>query len=489
MHLRIPSWAIFSISLFFAVSLTAIAAPAVAKEVTDQEVTWAIEEALLQSDAVNSNMIDVSTKNGIVTLTGTVTNMLARERAERISAHTVGVRGIVDRILVNAPGEYTDKELAEKVNKALLRDPTTDAYEVLVNGKDGTVTLIGTVDSWQEKQLCESVAKSVPGVEEVVNDIDIHYSDSRPDMEILADVQGRLASDVLVDDMLIDVAVENGHVSLTGMAGSLAEKNRAMADAWVTGTASVDVDGLKLDWWLRDDMRRYDLYENQSDESIRKAVEDAFLYDPRVYEFKVDVQVDGGTAILSGTVDNLMSMKAAEEDARNVVGVWRVKNHMKVRPENVPSNEILEDRVMTAFINDPYLERTGLKAMAADGTVYLSGSVNTTFEKFHAQRLAQSVTGVVSVVNDLKAEHVWTWKPDHEILEDVRDELFWSPFVNEDKVQVQVDRGIVTLSGNVATWSERRMAEDSAFDAGAKDVRNDLAVTFKLYGPHLYWPL
>ena len=42
-----------------------------------------------------------------------------------------------------------------------------------------------------------------------------------------------------------------------------------------------------------------------------------------------------------------------------------------------------------------------------------------------------------------------TGKNDWAILEDVRDELFWSPFVNEDEIEVPVDSGRVTLSGTV----------------------------------------
>jgi osmotically-inducible protein OsmY len=91
------------------------------------------------------------------------------------------------------------------------------------------------VDSWQEKQLCLLVAKGVIGVKEVKSDIQVAQKSKRPDDEIRADIERRLAYDVWIDDALIDVKVLRGEVILSGIVGSLTEKTRAFRFAWVSG--------------------------------------------------------------------------------------------------------------------------------------------------------------------------------------------------------------------------------------------------------------
>jgi osmotically-inducible protein OsmY len=287
---------------------------------------------------------------------------------------------------------------------------------------------------------------------------------------------------------LINVRVEDKKVILTGAVGSLQEKNRARNDAWVGGVDSVDTEGLDIEWWARDKMRRKNLYVSRTDAEIKQAVKDAFIYDPRVYSFEIGVDVSYGTVTLSGIVDNLKAKKAAENDAKNTMGIARVINNIKVRPAVVPSNEELVIRTNKALHDDPYIGRFDIDVSAFGGMVYLSGKVNTSWEKNRAEFVAEGVKGVLYVVNNIDYQYKWVWKPDWQIREDVKSQLFWSPFVDEDKVNVTVDNGIVTLTGKVDTYSERQSAEDNAYEGGAKDVINDLTVTYNYYGPRYYSP-
>ncbi|NQV36284.1 MAG: BON domain-containing protein [Phycisphaeraceae bacterium] len=90
------------------------------------------------------------------------------------------------------------------------------------------------------------------------------------------------------------------------------------------------------------------------------------------------------------------------------------------------------------------------------------------------------------MVNNIDYEHTWVWKPDWEIRSDIKGELFWSPFVDKDDINVTVINGVATLAGSVSTYSERQSAEDNAYEGGAKDVLNNLSVTYKNYGPYYY---
>lgn len=55
--------------------------------------------------------------------------------------------------------------------------------------------------------------------------------------------------------------------------------------------------------------------------------------------------------------------------------------------------------------------------------------------------------------------------------------------MDEDQVSVAISNGVVTLSGNVETWGERRSARDNAHEGGAKEVANKLTANYRHYGP------
>lgn len=356
--------------LFAAFCCFAFSGTAHAKQVEDIDITRAIENELWTDEAVDANIIDVQTREGVVSLTGIVNHILARERAARIAGNMVGVRAVVNQITVEPSVILPDEKLQNAIVTALRNDAATDSYEVMVDTANGEVTLTGTVDSWQERVLCATVTKGVMGVTDVKNDITVDYKINRSDSEITKEIMALLENDVRVDDYLIKVESEDGKVRLSGTVGSLAEKNRATIDAYVAGVSTVDGSALEIEWWARDKMRRKDAFVNRSNAQIKQAVEDAFLYDPRVLSFKPDIAVEDGKVTLWGVVDNLKAKMAAEEDAQNVVGVWHVKNHLKVRPVQIPSDEVLEKRVTDALLANPWINRFEIGiTLSPDGSI------------------------------------------------------------------------------------------------------------------------
>ncbi|MEO8325983.1 MAG: BON domain-containing protein [Nitrospirota bacterium] len=65
---------------------------------------------------------------------------------------------------------------------------------------------------------------------------------------------------------------------------------------------------------------------------------------------------------------------------------------------------------------------------------------------------------------------------DRELEKAVRDELSWSPFVDEDPIRVNVQQGVVTLQGTVEDPSEMAAAVDNAYEAGARRVVSRLRI-------------
>jgi osmotically-inducible protein OsmY len=497
---RLGTEALAVAGLTWALALGTLVA-AVQHEIADNEITLAIEDQLVLDPGVDSNLVDVQTDAGVVTLLGTVDNILAMERAARVAETVKGVVAVVNRIELKSM-DHKDSTIRKEVMNALQEDPATESWQLNASVNEGRVILTGTVESWAEKDLAGKVAKGVQGVRGLDNRIMVDYTMDRSDPEIQQEIVARLRWDALVDDGLIKVEVDQGKAILTGTVGSAAEKRRARLDAWVMGVTELETDGLEVKYWARDERLRKDKYVATSDDAIREAIEAALLQDPRVNSFDVSVMVQNGKATLTGNVNNLKAKRQAGQDARNTVGVWRVKNYIKVRGENgMPTDSSLAERVRNALERNPYVDADEVKVSAMSGTVYLVGEVDTVFERGQADDVVSGLYGVTQVKNNLIVDSGWlSYNPyvddwrfydydwfshseergtlyDWEIAEEIRDELWWSPFVDRDDVNVTVKNGVATLTGSVQSFSEYQAAAENAREGGAWSVVNELEVT------------
>lgn len=492
-------WALTAICMVCILASQAGAVPSL----NDINIRRAVEDEMILDRAVPFNSVDVSIADGVVTLTGTVSNLLTKERAADIAMTVKGVRSVVNEITVSPSVLLRDVELKNNIVDALLVDPATESFELNVAVDGNRVTLSGTVDSWQEKQLAENVVKGVNGVAEINNRISVDYKTVRPDLEIKNEILSALRWDILVDSALVNVKVNNGNVELTGTVGSAAEKEQVRIDAWVAGVKSVDTDKLEVKRWARDEDLRKNKYTVKSDEEIEEALKDAFRMDGRVLSFNITPYVDNGIVTLRGTVSNLKAKRQAAQTARNTVGVLQVKNRIKVRPAITDPDTRIESRIENALLRDPFVERYEINVNVIGGMATLSGTVDSNFEKAQADDVVSRVKGVVAINNNLDVmdnklpvsydPYVDTWyvyeldwydyqpgyyttKSDSRIKRDIKDEMWWSPFVDSDQVKVSVDNGVAHLSGTVDSWGEYAAATDNAFEGGATWVDNDLNV-------------
>jgi osmotically-inducible protein OsmY len=473
---------------------------------TDTNIEIAVEDELMQDQAVPSYLVNIQCTEGIVTLTGSVNTLLAKERARAIAETVKGVRSVVNRIEVTPEIQKTDMEIQTDVADALFADPVTESFEIDVSVNDNLVTLEGKVDSYLEKKAAEKVAKSIGGVTEVKNLVTYDYKTSRSDAELASEIKAALQWDTLVDDALVQVSVKNRKVSLTGIVGSAAEKRRAMTKAWLpAGIKDVDASRLTVARWARDRDLRTEKYVQKSDDKIKEAVDKAILYDPRVLSTQVNTRVENGRVTLTGRVNTLSAKQAAAQDVRNTVGVIRVKNQIKVTPPAQPvSSQELEQTIVDKFRRDAYVDNFEITVNALGGMVSLYGTVDTYYEKARAEDLASEAKGVYSVNNNLIVQRDWdsyVYKPyvddsyiydydwysyqpnvsvtkdDQAIKDNIESELFWSPFVDSDQVTVMVDDGKATLTGQVDSWSEYDAAAQNALEGGAVAVDNELTIS------------
>jgi osmotically-inducible protein OsmY len=138
--------------------------------VTDTEIAQAVRRTLEWDVFVPHERITSTVSNGWVTLAGTVDLWNEREAAERAIRNLQGVRGLTSNITVTPP-KASSLEVRRTIEEALERRAEREAKKIQVDVSDGTVTLTGSVQSWQEKEAVASAARYTPGVRTVNNQL------------------------------------------------------------------------------------------------------------------------------------------------------------------------------------------------------------------------------------------------------------------------------------------------------------------------------
>jgi hyperosmotically inducible protein len=157
---------------------------------TDVGISTKVKAKFAADDVVKSSQIEVSTTNGVVTLTGNVDSEAAKGRALELTRSTTGVVSVVDMLSAreasgsgDAPspdrtiGQVADDAgITMSVKSRLLDDPLVKGLQIDVDTRDGVVFLTGAVGSDAEKQKAVQLAKDTKGVRDVQANLTLQKS-------------------------------------------------------------------------------------------------------------------------------------------------------------------------------------------------------------------------------------------------------------------------------------------------------------------------
>jgi hyperosmotically inducible protein len=202
---------------------------------TDDRIESSAKKSYVFKHYLSDDSIKTESKNGAVTLTGTV----AQESHISLANDTVeglpGVKSVDNKLTLKgeAPAEHSDTWLSLKVKSALLFHRNVRATKTDVNVTDGVVSLSGEASSIAQKELTTEYAKDVEGVKEVKNNMTIAKTPAKPsetmgekidDASITAQVKASLLSHHSTGALKTKVTTAEGVVTLSGIARNSAEK-------------------------------------------------------------------------------------------------------------------------------------------------------------------------------------------------------------------------------------------------------------------------
>jgi osmotically-inducible protein OsmY len=464
------------ITALFIVIIFALPPLKLVAEIPDSDITYWVKDAIYRDPRVDSYEINVTTKDGIVMLSGNVKDLAAKSYAALEAKKIDGVLGVINQITVS-PYRRSDLDIDNAIRRRILNSNVIKSQGIFVNCKDGKVTLSGIVNTYSEEQEAGLIASEVKGVKEVENNIKTKWITERSDNEIKNDAESVLNRDVYLTGLPITVTVINGDVSLDGTVGSAYEKDHAYEDVRRIKNVKSVKNQLNVVWWERRGSREE--MPSYSDADLKKAVRDELNQDIRLEDSDISINVAYGGVTLNGTVNSYYQKRIAEQDVQNVVGVGWVINNLFVHVIMREDWAILDD-IKFNFNTDAVTEGFDIGVKVNNGIVTLTGNVNTWYQKLHAEEIAEKVKGVRKVVNQIEIYRETARVHTGTMVANNIKENFkrnWLLREASDRINVTVQNGVVTLSGEVDTWAQRRQAEEVAFNTeGVYKVNNHLQV-------------
>jgi osmotically-inducible protein OsmY len=200
-----------------------------------EEIKKDVTDQLYWDSRVDASDVTVAVDGGRVDLRGKVPSLSARQSAERDAWAVRGVTDVQNEVTVEFGEPIPSTEDAElHIRRMLEWNPDLRSQDIQVSVTNGLVTLDGTVDAFWKKLRAETVALEVLGVSGVENRLKVVPSQSIIDETIAENVGSALRRNISVDSRRIDIAVENGVVTLTGTVPTWNERNAAFESALFT---------------------------------------------------------------------------------------------------------------------------------------------------------------------------------------------------------------------------------------------------------------
>jgi len=227
--------AMYSVALMVAAVVLLVISVPVHASTMDDRIQASAEKSYVFETYLKGDDIKIQSKDGVVSLTGTVSEESHKSLAQETVAGLPGVKSVDNRLEVKGehPAEKSDAWISTKVKTTLLFHQNVSAMTE-VNTKDGIVTLKGDADNQAQKDLTTEYARDVDGVKEVKNEMTVSKTSKKTprtlgekidDASITAQVKMVLLFHRSTSVLNTKVNTKHGVVTVSGEARNAAEKD------------------------------------------------------------------------------------------------------------------------------------------------------------------------------------------------------------------------------------------------------------------------
>ncbi len=211
---------------------------------TDDNIESSTKQSFVFKTYLKSDDIKIMSKDGAVTLTGTVSEDSHKALAGETVVSQLGVTSLDNQLQVQGeiPSLNSDAWLSAKVKSTLMFYRSLTATEIEVFAKDGSIILRGVATSTAQKDLATEYTKDIDGVKDVKNEMTVApaakkvgektmgdrmdaVSESIDDASITALVKTTLLYHRSTSAIKTTVETKEGVVKLGGSAKNIAEKD------------------------------------------------------------------------------------------------------------------------------------------------------------------------------------------------------------------------------------------------------------------------
>jgi osmotically-inducible protein OsmY len=214
------------------------------------------------------------------------------------------------------------------------------------------------------------------------------------DLTLRARVMEELAWVPNVDAAQIGVSAHNGVVTLSGIVSTLSEKLAA-------GRAARHVKGVQ--GIAQEIVVRPPSAQKHADAEIAERAVRLLNWDVETPHHQIQVEVEHGVVMLTGTVEYKFQRQAAEDDIGQLGGVTEIINLIEVRPKDVQAAdpETVRHKIEASLRRAADLEASHINVAVSGGKVTLQGNVKSWWERSIAEEAAWSGPGVNQVDNQV----------------------------------------------------------------------------------------
>lgn len=214
----------------------------------------------------------------------------------------------------------------------------------------------------------------------------------------------------------------------------------------------------------------------KTDAQLKADVSDELAWDPAIHATQVGVMVRDGVVTLAGHLDSFAEKHAVERAVRRVAGVRGTAVDLDVKLPNGherTDSEIAAAAAATLALN-ALVPRGKVRVEVEKGWVTLTGEVDWGFQVASAEQCIRTLAGVRGLANRIA---VTPRVQRRDIAAQISAALTRQATREARNIGIEIEGGVVTLSGKVHSLAEHDAAVGVAFCAhGVSHVVDHLQV-------------